>query len=146
MCKRIFKHRNRSGTLPRRRRRCPPPRRGGWLEGGLALLTPAGRVLEINEPFCSWLEKPPGDLIGQSLWETLAPLATEWSQALERMGRRDTPFDRLELKLGSSAGHPAQWFLLEIVRAPECVVCPPELGAAVADRTGGSGLGRTSAQ
>jgi len=90
-----------------------------WLEGGLALLSPSGRILEINEPFCSWLEKAPGDLIGQSFWETLAPLCREWSEALERMSRRESPFDRVDLELGGSAGHPAQWFLLEIARGAE---------------------------
>jgi signal transduction histidine kinase len=94
-----------------------PPR--NWLEGGLALLSPSGRILEINEPFCSWLEKAPGDLIGQSFWETLAPLSSEWSEALERISRRDRPFDRVDLKLSGSAGHPAQWFLLEIARGTE---------------------------
>jgi signal transduction histidine kinase len=87
-----------------------------WLEGGLAVLTPSGRILHINEPFCGWLEKAPGELAGKSLWETLAALSTEWNQALERMGRREGAFDRLELKLLFSPGHPAQWFLLEIVR------------------------------
>jgi signal transduction histidine kinase len=90
-----------------------------WLEGGLALLAPDGRILEINESFCSWLEKSPSDLIGLSLWQTLAPFSTDWSQALERMGRGGQSFDRLELKLASSANRPAQWFLLEIVRGPE---------------------------
>ena len=90
-----------------------------WLEGGLALLSPSGRILEINEPFSSWLEKTPADLIGQSFWETLAALSPEWSQALDGMGRRDRGFDRLELQLSSSAGLPAHWFLLEIVRGPE---------------------------
>ncbi len=90
-----------------------------WLEGGLALLAPDGRILEINESFCSWLEKSPSDLMGLSLWQTLAPLSADWSQALARMGRGGQSFDRLELKLASSADRPAQWFLLEIVRGPE---------------------------
>ena len=90
-----------------------------WLEGGLALLAPSGRILEINEPFYSWLEKKTADLIGQSFWETLAALSAEWRAALGRMGRREGAFDRLELKLFSSGDRPAQWFLLEIVRGPE---------------------------
>ncbi|HXR08515.1 MAG TPA: ATP-binding protein [Candidatus Acidoferrum sp.] len=90
-----------------------------WLEGGLALLASDGRILEINESFCAWLEKPPSVLLGQSLWKILAPLCADWSQALARTGRGDSAFDRLELKLASSADHPAQWFLLEIIRAPE---------------------------
>jgi signal transduction histidine kinase len=90
-----------------------------WLDGGLALLTSSGRILEINEPFCNWLEKPPAHLIGQSFWETLAALSPEWSHALDGLGRRDSPFDRLELKMCPGPGHPGQWFLLEIVRGPE---------------------------
>ena len=97
----------------------PPAAPRNWLEGGLALLTPDGLILEINESFGSWLEKSPADLAGQSFWETLAALSAEWSQALDRMGRRDSAFDRLELKLPASAGRPAQWFLLEIVRGRE---------------------------
>ena len=98
----------------------PPPAAAprSWLEGGLALLTPSGRILEINEPFYNWLEKAPAELIGQSFWETLAALSAEWKAALARMGRRDSAFDRLELKLFSSDDRPAQWFLLEIVRGP----------------------------
>lgn len=90
-----------------------------WLEGGLALLAPDGRILEINDSFCSWLEKTPSDLIGHSLWQTLVSICPDWSQAQERMGRSGSTFDRLELKLASTAGHPAQSFLLEIVRGPE---------------------------
>ena len=90
-----------------------------WLEGGLALLTPSGRILEINEPFSSWLEKKPAELIGQSFWETLAALSAEWKPALDRMGRRESAFDRLELKLFSSGDRPAQWFQLEMARGPE---------------------------
>jgi signal transduction histidine kinase len=90
-----------------------------WLEGGLALLAPSGRILEINEPFCGWLEKAPADLIGQSFWETLVALSAEWKAALGRMSRRENAFDRLELKLFSSDAQPAQWFLLEIVRGAE---------------------------
>jgi signal transduction histidine kinase len=90
-----------------------------WLEGSLALLTPSGRILEINEPFCNWLEKRPADLVGQSFWETLAALSAEWSQAIGHTSRRELAFDRLELHLPSSAGHSAQWFLLEIARGPE---------------------------
>jgi signal transduction histidine kinase len=90
-----------------------------WLEGGLALLTPSGRILEINEPFCSWLEKAPGDLIGQSFWAALSALSAEWSRALKRMGHRGSVIERVELKLLSSDNRPAQWFLLEIVRGPE---------------------------
>jgi signal transduction histidine kinase len=97
----------------------PAPAPGSWLEGGLVLLTPDGRILEINESFCSWLEKSPSDLIGLSLWQTLAPLSADWSDALERIARGGNSFDRLELKLAASAAHPAQWFLLEIVRGPE---------------------------
>jgi signal transduction histidine kinase len=90
-----------------------------WLEGGLALLTPPGRIVEINEPFCGWLEKRPDDLIGQSLWETLSGLCAEWSEILGRMSRRENAFDRLELQLPPDNVHPAQWFLLEIARGPE---------------------------
>lgn len=100
----------------------PPPRAAvprSWLEGGLALLTPAGRILEINESFCNWLEKRPGDLVGQSFWETLAALSADWSQALGSLGRRECAFDRQELQLPAGAGHSAQWFLLEIARGPE---------------------------
>ena len=90
-----------------------------WLEGGLALLNPSGRILEINEPFSSWLEKTRADLLGQSFWETLAALSAEWKPALDRMGRRDSAFDHLELRLFSSADRPAQWFQLDLARGPE---------------------------
>jgi signal transduction histidine kinase len=90
-----------------------------WLEGGLALLTPQGRILEINEALCTWLEKRPGDLTGQSFWEVLAALCAEWSLALDRLGRGESAFDHQELQLISNNGHPAQWFLLEIARGAE---------------------------
>jgi len=90
-----------------------------WLEGGLALLAPSGRILEINEPFCGWVEKPAADLIGQCFWETLAALSAEWKAALGHMSCRESAFDRLELKWFSSDNRPVQWFLLEIVRGPE---------------------------
>jgi signal transduction histidine kinase len=98
----------------------PPAVPRSWLEGGLVLLAPPGRILEINEPLCNWLEKTPEELLGKSFWEILGALSSQWSQTLERSWRRAGVFDRVELNLTSSDAQLAQWFVLEMARSPEC--------------------------
>jgi signal transduction histidine kinase len=89
-----------------------------WLEGGIATLDDAGRMLEVNEPLGSWLEKTPGSLVGQSFWDTLGEISPDWKGAMAPVRESTAPFTRLNLKLSAPHPHPAQWFTLEAARAP----------------------------
>jgi signal transduction histidine kinase len=90
-----------------------------WLEGGIALLDGTGRMLEINEPLSSWLEKAPGSLVGQSFWDTMGALSPEWKKSLAPVRESTAAFERLNLKLTAAHSHPAQWFTLEAARAAQ---------------------------
>jgi signal transduction histidine kinase len=81
-------------------------------------LDDAGRILAANEPLCAWLEKTPETLVGRSFWETLGGVAAEWQPALEGVRKGSAPFERLHLKLAAEPRRGAQWFTLEIGRAP----------------------------
>ena len=90
-----------------------------WLEGGMAVLTPQGLILDINEPFSVWLEKPVAELGGKMFWDILSALSLDWCQALERLAASNDTFDRLDLNLPEGDTHPGQWFVLEVARRPE---------------------------
>jgi PAS domain S-box-containing protein len=94
----------------------PPSLPRSWLEGGMALLHPPGRIVEANEPLSNWLERPPEDLAGHSFWEILSGLCPEWSPALDRMLGRAGTFNSLELELPGSGDRRTQWFELEVAR------------------------------
>jgi signal transduction histidine kinase len=112
-----------------------------WLEGGTALLTPLGHIVEINEPLANWLDRPPGELPGKSFWEILGALCPEWRPALAKMVGSDGAFARLDLELPGAGLRRTQWFVLEAARGPECCFArlnstlPPltELGEAAWD-------------
>jgi signal transduction histidine kinase len=89
-----------------------------WLEGGIATLDGSGRMLEVNEPLSSWLEKTPDGLIGQSFWETMGEISPDWKGSLATVRESRAPFARLNLKLSAPQPHPAQWFTLEAARSP----------------------------
>ena len=84
-----------------------------WLEGGIATLDAAGRMLAVNEPLSSWLEQPPGSLVGKSFWDTMAAVSPDWKKSLGPVRESAAPFERLNLKLASDHAHSAQWFTLE---------------------------------
>jgi PAS domain S-box-containing protein len=91
-----------------------------WLEGGMAILNPAGGLLEINKSLCHWLEKSETDLIGESFWEILARISPDWNELVLNASRSAAPFARLDLKLPAHAGQAAQGFNLELARTPQC--------------------------
>ena len=84
-----------------------------WLEGGIATLDAAGRMLAVNEPLSSWLEQPPGSLVGKSFWDTMAAVSPDLKKSLAPVRESAAPFERLNLKLASDHAHSAQWFTLE---------------------------------
>jgi signal transduction histidine kinase len=90
-----------------------------WLEGGIATIDTNGAMLSVNEPLGIWLEKSPETLVGQSFWETLSALSPQWRESLADIQQSSRPFDRAHLKLQSAESHPSQWFILEVVRAPQ---------------------------
>ncbi len=92
-----------------------------WLEGGMAVVNRSGGVLEINEPFSHWLEKPASDLVGESLWAMLCRISPEWVRPVGEISHSITAFKRSELKLSGQADQPAQWFSLEAARGPDCI-------------------------
>ncbi len=91
-----------------------------WLEGGMAVLNRSGGVLEINVPLCHWLEKPCANLIGESFWDILAKVSPEWTPSLLQVAQSAAPFAGLDLKWPARHNQPAQWFNLEVARAPQC--------------------------
>jgi signal transduction histidine kinase len=90
-----------------------------WLEGGIAILDPAGKTAEINEALCNWLESSAPDLVGRSFWEILTAVCPEWKSVLHRMLTRPTAFSRLELELPGSGLRRTQWFVMEAAHAAQ---------------------------
>jgi PAS domain S-box-containing protein len=84
-----------------------------WLDGGMAVLDPAGSILAVNETLANWLEKSPAELAGQSFWEHLASIAPQWRSALAQLRQNSGSFERRELKLAVPGGQAAQWFIFE---------------------------------
>jgi len=90
-----------------------------WLEGGLALLSPSGQILELNEPLVQWLEIHPKDLDGGDFWGVLSGRHPLWMAALARIRSQKGAFDRVELKLPPEGALPGQWFVLELARGED---------------------------
>ncbi len=88
-----------------------------WLEGGIATLDGAGRMLAVNEPLSSWLEKTPASLVGQSFWDAMGALSPDWKKSLAPVRESTAPFERLNLKLTAAHPQPVQWFTLEAARS-----------------------------
>lgn len=90
-----------------------------WLESGAAVLDSNGCMLDLNEPLSNWLERPRGELVGASFWETLGRLSDEWRPVMDGLRRSSASFDRASLKLAyaDSAACPPQWFALEVARS-----------------------------
>jgi signal transduction histidine kinase len=84
-----------------------------WLEGGMTVLDPTGKIAEINEAFTNWLERSAADLIGKSLWEVLGTICPAWKPMFHRILFRSAAFNRLELELTGSGTRRTQWFTLE---------------------------------
>ena len=88
----------------------------GWLEGGLAVLDTTGKVVEINESFCQWLERPAAELAGQSLWSLLAGRCPDWQEPLEKLGAEAATFRHLKLRRPVTGFLASQWYALELTR------------------------------
>ena len=86
----------------------------------MAILNHSGGLLEINKPLSHWLDKPVTDLIGESFWDILAKVSPDWNEPILHASRSAAPFARLDLQLPARPEQPAQWFNLEVARAPHC--------------------------
>jgi signal transduction histidine kinase len=91
--------------------------RQSWLEGGVAILDSSGCVVAVNEPLSHWLGRPESELVGQSFWETLGMISSDWKKSLLQISQSASPFERLNLKLSSPHAQSSQWFTLETARS-----------------------------
>ncbi len=87
-----------------------------WLEGGIAVLDPDGRILEVNEPLSKWLEQPRANLTGERFWDLLTKLFPHWNEQLTYVRQSASSFERIVLKLGNVGPTVSQWFVMESAR------------------------------
>lgn len=85
----------------------------------MAVLNPAGGILEINKPLCHWLERAVTDLIGESFWDILSNVSPDWKESLATINQTAAPFATLDLKLAAGPDIPSQLFHLELARTPQ---------------------------
>ena len=86
-----------------------------WLEAGLAMIDPKGRITEVNESFAAWLDRPTQDLIGNLLWDRLKERCPAWAEPLAALLRQTGSFAEQPLGLPNGA-QPTQWFKIELAR------------------------------
>lgn len=91
-----------------------------WLEAGLAILNPAGLLLDINEALGVWLEQPRGELIQRqpSLWKLLEARCGDWKETLATLRDAGAGISEHRLRLADGAGRGAEWYSLELARGP----------------------------
>ncbi len=92
---------------------------GEWLEGGSALLDSAGRIHQINEGLCTWLEQSVAELAGRNLWELLASRCPDWSAEITHGRATSETFVEMKLRRPGDSSRSVQWFSLELARYPE---------------------------
>src|SRR5204862_4104405 len=109
-------------------RRCSPPLPGGgvlgtafpsplsvvenapveslaaWLDGGSAILDPAGRITTANEPLVAWLDRPAAELRGQIFWDLLAQRCATWAEPLAVLRADPDAFSATRLRLAMGPG------------------------------------------
>lgn len=91
----------------------PTTEPAAWLESGQAILDASGRIAQINETFCQWLDREEGSLAGRSLWSLLEERCPEWRAELHAFSAGKETFSELNLKLATEPAQSAQWFRLE---------------------------------
>ena len=90
----------------------PPP----WLDGGLAVLNPAGEIIEVNPPLADWLARPAGQLVGARLLTTLAGRCAAWDREWAALDGAGQTFTRAEWTLPRQESEPGQRFRAELTR------------------------------
>ncbi len=93
------------------------PPSGRWLEGGLAVLNAAGKVLEVNTALASWLDQPVTALVGQPLASTLAAYCEDWREAWERLSEPGVTFKQADWAVPATEYDAAQHFKVELTQA-----------------------------
>ncbi len=88
----------------------------GWLEGGLAILDTAGRVIELNEALSHWLELPIKSSIGHRFWTLLLERCSSWTHPIETLLATSESFVSLRLTRPSSDSTVSECFRLELAR------------------------------
>ena len=88
-------------------------------EGGSALLDSAGRIHQINEGLCTWLEQSVAELAGRNLWELLASRCPDWSAEITHGRATSETFVEMKLRRPGDSSRSVQWFSLELARYPE---------------------------
>lgn len=68
-----------------------------WLDGGIAVVEPSGKIISANDSLTRWFGRQPGELPGQSLPDLLGKHHPAWGGEIQDLlaGRAD--FDRLQL-------------------------------------------------
>ncbi|MBI1176827.1 PAS domain S-box protein [bacterium] len=90
------------------------PAPAAWLEGGAAVLTGSGRIVNANDKLAGWLGCPTAALVGRSFVEVLAGRRPEWENLIEQTLASDKIFDAVTLTLGEES--PQVVFQLETAR------------------------------
>jgi signal transduction histidine kinase len=95
-----------------------PASPAAWLEGGLAILDPAGTAVEVHPTLQRWLglETGPAGGIQPSFWRLLGERVPEWEGSIAVLRTGQEPFDQVDLSLTGSGGSPVEWYRLEVAR------------------------------
>ena len=83
------------------------------------MLDSAGRIHQINEGLCTWLEQSVAELAGRNLWELLASRCPDWSAEITHGRATSETFVEMKLRRPGDSSRSVQWFSLELARYPE---------------------------
>lgn len=90
----------------------PPP--AAWLEGGAAILTVSGKIVEANDELAGWLGGPASALLGRSLQSVLGSRHPAWEDIVGKCLNSGGTFNTALLAMGEE--RPQLHYRLETAR------------------------------
>ncbi len=88
----------------------------GWLDQGWAVLDAAGRVVDLDETLCRWLDLAKGGALGRFLWQLLKDKCSNWEQPVKTVVEKNETFGRIDLQKTLPGSHSVQSFQLDCIR------------------------------